>query len=62
VTDPSKLPREHPSRNRPLLGAMYRPAGTGQPWREVVAAFDVALRTYNELGPRWTYVHEWLVP
>jgi hypothetical protein len=54
------LPIDHPLRNTPLItiGAFYR--GTRDTiWREVFPNFNIASKTYNDLGKTWIEGQEW---
>lgn len=49
----ASLPPDHPARVRPLVGTWYR-SKDGGPAREVLPAYRIARRSYNDLGPAWT--------
>jgi hypothetical protein len=55
MEDLSLLPTDHPLRNKPLIeiGAYYK-APHEKTWREVFPSFNIAKKTYNNLGLSWT--------
>ena len=49
----SELDKEHPLRNKPLIGMFYYPKGS-KLRAEIFPAFFIAKKCYNDLGPSWT--------
>jgi hypothetical protein len=47
------LPRDHPDRNRPLLGGWYR-WREAKLWKEIKPTFLISRVTFNDLGTTWT--------
>jgi len=54
------LPPDHPDRNRPLVGMFNRSRGS-KLWYEVMPAFGIANKTYNQLAACWTTWDDWAV-
>ena len=53
------LPKDHPYRNKPLLGAFYKWKGFQKTWKEVMPTFPIAKNTYNQLSICWTEHDNW---
>lgn len=57
----AELPIDHKLRNTPLgqINAFYRQAGT-KTYFEVFPSFNIAKKTFNQLGEVWTNNQEWI--
>ena len=57
-----ELPKDHPDRNRPLLGFSYTMPGLMAKITTVTPSFGISKCSYNELGIVWTDKHLWKAP